>query len=127
MSSLARLRSLLIAALVAVTLLSVVPANAITGGSPDGNGHPNIGALVANFPFGSFPICSGTLISPTAFLTPGHCIFFSQLFGATGYSVSFDSTLTFDSTGTRTTPPRQAPSPSTPASGTTRVTSTTKP
>lgn len=94
-----KLRALLLAALTSLTLLAVTPARAITGGSPDGSGHPNVGALVANFPFGGFPICSGTLISPTVFLTAGHCIFFSQLFGATGYSVTFDSTLTFDSAG----------------------------
>ena len=46
---------------------------AITYGQPDGNRHPNVGALVGNFSGGTFPYCSGTLISPTVFLTAAHC------------------------------------------------------
>jgi hypothetical protein len=88
-----------VAATLVATLFTIAPARAVTGGSPDASQHPNVGALVANFPSFSFPICSGTLISPKVFLTAGHCIFFSQLFGATGYSVSFDPALTFDSAG----------------------------
>jgi hypothetical protein len=95
-----RLRALLLLGLAALALAAATPARAITDGSADGNGHPNVGALVANFADGSsFPICSGTLISPTVFLTAGHCVFFSRQFGATGYSISFDSTLTFDAAG----------------------------
>jgi secreted trypsin-like serine protease len=46
---------------------------AITYGYPDGNRHPNVGALVGEFTSGTFPYCSGTLISPTVFLTAAHC------------------------------------------------------
>ena len=48
-------------------------ALAITYGQPDGNRHPEVGALVGTFSSGTFPYCSGTLISPTVFLTAAHC------------------------------------------------------
>ncbi len=53
----------------------VVPAAAITGGSRDGNSHPNVGGLVAKHAYsdGTWIYCSGTLISPTVFLTAAHC------------------------------------------------------
>lgn len=63
-------------ALVAVLAAAVIalPASAITDGSPDGNGHPYVGLMVAQDSSGT-PLwrCSGTLISPTLFLTAGHC------------------------------------------------------
>lgn len=61
---------------VLVAVLSVVsPAAAITNGTPDGNKHPNVGGLVAPeaYPDGTWIYCSGTLISPTVFLTAAHC------------------------------------------------------
>jgi len=48
-------------------------ASAITYGEPDGNRHPNVGALVGTFDGQTYPYCSGTLISPTVFLTAAHC------------------------------------------------------
>src|ERR1051325_396881 len=48
-------------------------ALAITYGQFDGNRHPEVGALVGTFTSGTFPYCSGTLISPTVFLTAAHC------------------------------------------------------
>ena len=58
------------------SLALLVPGSAIavTNGTPDGSGHPNVGALVADLP-GSGPtvVCSGTLIAPKVFLTAGHC------------------------------------------------------
>src|SRR3954453_1406362 len=50
-------------------------AGAITNGGPDGNGHPEVGALLAPHAFsdGTWEECSGTLISPTVFLTAAHC------------------------------------------------------
>ena len=49
-------------------------AMAITDGEPDGDGHPYVGLMVAQDGSG-VPMwrCSGTLISPTVFLTAGHC------------------------------------------------------
>lgn len=56
-------------------LLAIVTAEAITYGMPDGNGHPNVGGLVAPRAYsdGTWLYCSGTLISPTVFLTAAHC------------------------------------------------------
>src|SRR4029079_15325895 len=50
-------------------------AAAITNGGPDGNAHPWVGALLAPQAFsdGTWEECSGTLISPTVFLTAEHC------------------------------------------------------
>lgn len=46
----------------------------ITNGELDGNGHPYVGLMVAQDAKGK-PLwrCSGTLLSPTIFLTAGHC------------------------------------------------------
>jgi V8-like Glu-specific endopeptidase len=66
----------LIATAVALcALAAAAPAGAITNGSPDGNGHPNVGGLVADQAYsdGTWIYCSGTLISPTVFLTAAHC------------------------------------------------------
>jgi V8-like Glu-specific endopeptidase len=51
------------------------PASAITNGSPDGTEHPSVGALIAAKPYpdGTWSYCTGTLISPTVFLTAAHC------------------------------------------------------
>lgn len=55
-------------------LLAVVPASAVTDGELDGDGHPFVGLMVAQDSDGN-PLwrCSGTLMSPTLFLTAGHC------------------------------------------------------
>jgi hypothetical protein len=54
--------------------LGASPALAISDGALDGNGHPYVGLMVAQDADGT-PMwrCSGTLISPTIFLTAGHC------------------------------------------------------
>jgi hypothetical protein len=66
---------LALAALIA--LVATTGASAITFGEPDGNRHPNVGALVAdwnpNSP-GPDQFCTGTLVSPTLFLTAAHCM-----------------------------------------------------
>lgn len=54
---------------------SALPAHAITaGGELDGNAHPYVGLMIAQDAAGN-PLwrCSGTLISPTLYLTAGHC------------------------------------------------------
>ena len=66
----------LAAALAVIAGVSVAaPASAITNGHPDGNGHPNVGGLLADQAYsdGTWTYCSGTLISPTVFLTAAHC------------------------------------------------------
>lgn len=57
-----------------LTLVLVSPAQAVTDGEPDGDGHPYVGLMVAQDAEGN-PMwrCSGTLLSPTLFLTAGHC------------------------------------------------------
>jgi len=57
------------------TLALAAPAGAITYGTPDGNGHPEVGALLAPQAYsdGTWAACSGTLISPRVFLTAAHC------------------------------------------------------
>ena len=57
------------------TAIAASPAAAITNGTADGNAHPNVGGLVSPtvYPDGTWIYCSGTLISPTVFLTAAHC------------------------------------------------------
>lgn len=57
-----------------VLMLAVSPAAAVTDGELDGDGHPYVGLMVAQTADGT-PLwrCSGTLMSPTVFLTAGHC------------------------------------------------------
>jgi hypothetical protein len=69
-----RLRSnLLIAAGVAALAVAAPVALAITGGSLDGAAHPSVGLLLADRGSGPEPDCSGTLVSPTVFVTAAHC------------------------------------------------------
>lgn len=59
---------------VVVLLVTAVPVFAVTNGTPDGDAHPYVGLMVADDVDGN-PLwrCTGTLISPTVFLTAGHC------------------------------------------------------
>ena len=72
-----RSRLLLAAVVLAATLalIAPAPAPAIINGTFDGNGHPNVGGLVSptQYADGTWLYCSGTLISPTVFLTAAHC------------------------------------------------------
>ena len=62
-------------AAVLATLMVPTAADAITNGTPDENAHPNVGGLVSptQYSDGTWIYCSGTLISPTIFLTAAHC------------------------------------------------------
>ena len=80
--------------ILALSLLALaLPAWAITYGIVDGNRHPQTGALVGHFTSGTYPYCSGTLISPTVFLTAAHCDL-----GNSRVYVSFDPAITGSST-----------------------------
>lgn len=59
----------------AVILATGTPAAAITYGTPDGTTHPQVGALIADQAYsdGTWAYCSGTLVSPTVFVTAAHC------------------------------------------------------
>ena len=75
-----------ILALVTLTVAASVyaaPAGSITQGQLDGNTHPEVGALIAEYvqPGEKDVLCSGTLIAPTVFLTAGHCTEFLPSIG----------------------------------------------
>jgi hypothetical protein len=55
-----------------LTVGSMSPAAAITGGEPDGNRHPNVGLILFYSPDGRFR-CTATLVTPTVLLTAAHC------------------------------------------------------
>jgi hypothetical protein len=64
--------TVLAAAFASVTVI-VSPAGAVQGGTPDGNGHPNVGLSV--FLWHNIPLwrCSGTMVAAKVYLTAGHC------------------------------------------------------
>ena len=100
-------RTIVAVAAVAVLLVFGTTASAVTNGEPDGGGHPNVGALLAPQAYsdGTWTTCSGTLISPTVFLTAAHCDW-----GLSTMSVTFDSDYVASSgttyTGTWNADPR---------------------
>lgn len=67
-----KLLTLLVAIMILVMASS--PILAITDGELDGEGHPYVGLMIAQDENGVVLWrCSGTLLSPTLFLTAGHC------------------------------------------------------
>jgi secreted trypsin-like serine protease len=87
---------------VVLSLLVAGPTSAIVFGQLDGDAHPSVGAFVA--PVGEedalVPICTGTLIAPTVFLTAAHCTAFLVAVGIDpdDVFVTFDSAYTDTST-----------------------------
>jgi hypothetical protein len=81
---------------VSAMLVLTVGAGAITNGVPDGAGHPEVGALLAQQAFsdGTWAQCTGTLIAPRVFLTAAHCDE-----GVSRVAVTFDTSYVFP-TGT---------------------------
>ena len=89
-------------ALVGATALT---ASAITGGEPDGNGHPNVGMIGFYDATGRYR-CSATLVSPTVVVTAAHCT--DGTLGKT--ALKFDSVIA-------ETPPSPLPAAANPAGG----------
>lgn len=77
----------------AIAVVAVGGAQAITYGQPDGDAHANTGAFVYYSPSRQAYriLCSGSLISPTVFLTAAHCTSYLQSFGISDVWVTFDS------------------------------------
>jgi hypothetical protein len=96
------------ALIVFVLLLTVSNAKAITYGFIDENNtFSNAGAFIVKLPDGRiYPICTGTLISPTVFLTASHCTaYYTAELQPAGYTayVSFDNPIPFGSLTTQKT------------------------
>jgi hypothetical protein len=85
-------RSLLALHALLALLIWANPTAAITGGLPDGNGHPNVGVIVLDDGGGPSRQCSGELIAPTQFPTAGHCTAFLANNPSVLVGVSFDPT-----------------------------------
>ncbi len=86
-------RILFLSLIILIALLIVIPAQAITFGQPDGDAHPNVGAMIVEEPDGvKYLYCSGTLIAPDVFLTASHCTAAAAAYGADPH----DAYVTFD-------------------------------
>jgi len=88
------LRRGILVLIAAVGLLAcAAPAQAITFGQLDTtNRFPNVGAAVYDDPDSGEKqiLCTGTLISPTVFLTAGHCTDYLESIGEADVWVTFD-------------------------------------
>jgi len=92
-----RISALAILAATSVVLAVGSPAGAITSGTNDGGRHPNVGSLIGFLPgVGPVQWCSGTLISPTVFLTASHCF---AGFDDIEFRVTFDEVLDANADG----------------------------
>jgi hypothetical protein len=83
------MRRTVLAAVVTMSLVGLLgsPASAITYGTKDRGRHPEVGMLIGDFDGTYDWICSGTLISPTVFLTAAHCTDYLASTGARPHDV----------------------------------------
>jgi hypothetical protein len=68
-----------IAIVVGAVLLASLPCQAIGGGTPDGSGHPNVGAIGFDLdgpggPLPPFALCTSFVASDSVVITAAHCI-----------------------------------------------------
>jgi hypothetical protein len=68
---------------------TALAASAITGGAPDGDGHPSVGIIAFYDGTATRSRCTATLVSPTVLVTAAHCT--DGTVGKT--AVSFDSVI----------------------------------
>ena len=93
------MRRFLLPLIVVAAAAALVPAAfPIVNGTPDGNAHPYVGITASGD-----RLCSGTLISPTVFVTAGHC---TAYFASTGEPtvVTFDPNVGGESVWVTGTP-----------------------
>jgi secreted trypsin-like serine protease len=98
-----RMKSAVVVAVAAVAIMGLAGgrAGAITNGQVDGNRHPNVGALLADYDSespGPDILCSGTLIAAQVFLSAGHCTAFLEEEGISDVWVTFAPEYNEDST-----------------------------
>jgi hypothetical protein len=75
-----------------MSLVLANPAFAVKYGELDGDGHPYVGLMVAlDIDFNPLWRCSGTLISPTVFLTAGHCTEAPSVYGTIWFDADVES------------------------------------
>ena len=99
-----RKKTLFLAVVVLLLLIPVTNVFAAWGGEPDGNQHPMVGAIFADFDgngaiSGFEAVCSGSYAGPSAdrayevFLTAAHCVAWAPGSGFTQLFVSFDNEI----------------------------------
>jgi Trypsin len=83
------MRKLFAGIAIAGSFVFAAPAAAITNGTNDGNGHPEVGMMLSQQAHadGTWTRCTGTLISSNVFLTAAHC----EIPDVTQVKVTFDS------------------------------------
>lgn len=95
------MKSIAASTLAFALLLWAPNALSVTNSTLDNTRHPNVGTIVAEYktPGVKDSACTGTLISPTVFLTAGHCVFLLQtMFKVTQVWVTFDPVFSSSST-----------------------------
>jgi len=96
----------LAAALTAALAVAGIALAQTNDAQPDGNGHPNVGALLMPRADGSLRIiCTGTLVSPRVFLTAAHCTSFMEANGFPRAYVTFDPEFGLNADRSITTTP----------------------
>jgi len=97
-----RKKTLFLALVILVVLIPFTTVFAAWGGEPDGNQHPMVGAMYADFDgdgaiSGFELICSGSYAGPSTdgaydvFLTAAHCVSIAPAYGISEFFVSFDN------------------------------------